>query len=255
MVNGGCVVCLDVYFFNFVGTKKIEPFTGATRCNITAIMHFRIVSIEGNIGSGKSTLLKELHKQYQPEGDLKVVMLDEPVDEWATIQDEDGVPMLSKFYQHPTKYAFAFQMMAFISRLVILKRAIASAEAEGLSSVMYLFVTERSVLTDRYVFAQMLLESKCMESIEHQIYVKWFDEFVTQNMSLHVAFYLPVEPHVCLERVQKRNRSGEETITLQYLTECHQFHEAFIQQLQAMKVQVVKCTDVSTIVNTLKSLQ
>lgn len=212
------------------------------------IMPFYIVSIEGNIGAGKSTLLKRLVAcQFS---NVKVIMLDEPVDEWATIQDEQGNTMLSKFYNNQPRYAFAFQMMAFVSRLAILKRAIAQAESNP--EVTHLLVTERSVLTDRHVFAQMLRDKNCMESVEHQIYVKWFDEFVETNKSIHLAFYLKSEPDVCLTRVKQRNRPGEESITLELLTECHQYHQSFIDMLSTMNVHIFTLcanNDVETIAN------
>ena len=41
---------------------------------------------------------------------------------------------------------------------------------------MILFL-ERSMFTDRNIFAKMLYDSKNMNELEYQIYNKWFDEF------------------------------------------------------------------------------
>ena len=79
---------------------------------------FKIVSIEGNIGSGKTTLLKKLKEKYV--NNPNIIFLKEPVDEWEQIKDKDGQTMLQKFYADQQKYSFAFQMMAYISRLKIL---------------------------------------------------------------------------------------------------------------------------------------
>ena len=78
-----------------------------------------VVSIEGNIGSGKSTLLHNLQEYYAnvPE----VIFLKEPVDEWEKIKDENGVTILEKFYKNQEKYSFPFQMLAYVSRLKLLK--------------------------------------------------------------------------------------------------------------------------------------
>ena len=83
---------------------------------------YTIVSIEGNIGSGKSTLLAKLRETYAD--DANIVFLKEPVDEWEKITDENGVTILEKFYADQEKYSFAFQMMAYVSRLKVLRDAL-----------------------------------------------------------------------------------------------------------------------------------
>ena len=85
-------------------------------------INYKIVSIEGNIGSGKSTLLENLRNYYK--NNKNVIFLREPVEEWDKIKDNEGNTMLKKFYADQEKYSFAFQMMAYISRLKILRDTI-----------------------------------------------------------------------------------------------------------------------------------
>ena len=84
--------------------------------------YITIVSIEGNIGSGKSTLLENLKTIFKDNSN--VLFLREPVDEWEKIKDKDGNTMLQKFYANQEVYSFAFQMMAYISRLTILRETV-----------------------------------------------------------------------------------------------------------------------------------
>lgn len=79
----------------------------------------KLISIEGNIGSGKSTFVEELKRNIHNE---RMCFLEEPVDIWNTIVDKDGITMLENYYKDSKKYAFSFQMMAYISRLSILKK-------------------------------------------------------------------------------------------------------------------------------------
>ena len=79
-------------------------------------------AIMGPNGSGKSTLLENLRKYYN--GNTCVIFLREPVDDWEKIKDNQGNTMLKKFYADQEKYSFAFQMMAYISRLTILRDTI-----------------------------------------------------------------------------------------------------------------------------------
>ena len=84
----------------------------------------KIVSVDGNIGSGKSTLLANLKNLIGFNTNKKIIFLKEPVDEWETIKDTEGNTMLQKFYADQERYSFSFQMMAYISRLALLKTAI-----------------------------------------------------------------------------------------------------------------------------------
>lgn len=177
-----------------------------------------IVSIEGNIGSGKSTILKLL-KEYFNEN-KNIIFLQEPVDEWEKIKDKNNVTILAKFYDNQEKYSFAFQMMAYISRLSLLKKTI-----EKNSDAI--IITERCLNTDRYVFAKMLYDNGKLEDVEYQIYLNWFEHFL-DIQKIQKVVYLKTEPHICYFRINKRNRTGESNISMDYLEQCHKYHEDMI---------------------------
>lgn len=179
----------------------------------------QIISIDGNIGSGKSTIVQRL-KEYFEKQNKNIIFLQEPVDEWDKIKDKNGITILEKFYQNQEKYSFAFQMMAYISRLSMLKKTI----EENPESII---ITERCLNTDRYVFAKMLYDSGKLEDVEYQIYLNWFDHF--SNMKgIHKVIYLKTNPDICFYRINKRNRDGESNISLEYLENCHKYHEEMI---------------------------
>ena len=169
----------------------------------------KIFSIEGNIGSGKSTLIN-----FLKESDLDVYYLPEPVDLWNEIKDSSGVTILEKYYQDQKKYAFPFQMMAYISRISQIK----SIKCDSI------VITERCVFTDREIFAKMLYDKGLIEEIEYTIYLKWFDEF---KVDIDGIMYLQTSPHTCATRIKTRNRKGE-TIPIEYLIDCHEYHERWI---------------------------
>jgi deoxyadenosine/deoxycytidine kinase len=181
---------------------------------------YTIVSIEGNIGSGKSTLLSNLRSYY---GDnANVIFLKEPVDEWEKIKDENGVTILEKFYSDQNKYSFSFQMMAYISRLKVLRDAIKSIDLT--CNKKYIIITERSLYTDKMVFAKMLYDSKKMEHIYYQIYLNWFDTFI-EEFPVNKIIYVKTDPSNCHYRIEKRSREGEENIPLEYLQNCSLYHD------------------------------
>jgi deoxyadenosine/deoxycytidine kinase len=179
----------------------------------------RILSIEGNIGSGKSTLLENLKNHYK--NDPRVVFLLEPVHEWETICDENGVSMLHKFYDNQDKYSFSFQMMAYISRLAIFKKAFKEHPNA-------LIITERCLHTDKHVFAKMLFDSGKIESVHYQIYLKWFDTFA-EDFPVDKIIYVKTDPEICMERIHRRSRNAESTISLEYLQQCHDYHNEMMK--------------------------
>lgn len=181
----------------------------------------RIYSFEGNIGSGKSTLITLLEKERKLCSYFlnNIVYLHEPVDVWSTIKGVDGTTILEKFYHDQEKYAFSFQMMAYVSRIAQLRNAVKK-------NPYAIFITERSVYTDKNVFAKMLYDNDKIEKVDYEIYLKWFEEF-TQDLPLDGIIYIRTDPDVCNERIKVRNRPGE-TIPLEYSVRCHNYHEDWI---------------------------
>jgi deoxyadenosine/deoxycytidine kinase len=154
----------------------------------------------------------------------KIIFLKEPVDEWETIKDSNGKTMLEKFYADQDRYSFSFQMMAYISRLVYMKKAVDD-------NPNAIIITERSLNTDKEVFAKMLFDDNKIEDVNYQIYLKWFDAFA-QDYPIDKIVYIKAEPDICQERIRKRHRNGEESIEREYLKKCHDYHESMIKNCE-----------------------
>jgi deoxyadenosine/deoxycytidine kinase len=180
-----------------------------------------VVSIDGNIGSGKSTLLEELKIQYK--NNPNVIFLKEPVDEWSKITDKKGNTILKKFYSDQLKYGFSFQMMAYVSRLKVIRETLKNHKQ---NSEKLLVITERNLYTDKMVFAKMLYDSGMIEDINYKIYLNWFDTFI-EEFPVHKIIYVKTKPEICHLRITKRSREGE-TIPLEYLKKCNEYHEEML---------------------------
>ena len=209
---------LFVFFFVLLFYKKmIQKNVFKNIINNMKNMNSNIIiSIEGNIGSGKSTILSCIQNMYQGYDDKQIIFLKEPVDEWENITDETGSTILKLFYETPEKYAFSFQMMAYISRLNNLKQAIKQNKNA-------IIITERSLFTDRYVFAKMLYDDKKIRHVDYSIYMKWFDAFI-EDFPVDKVIYVNSSPTICCQRIKKRSRNGESIISLEYLQNCHKYH-------------------------------
>ncbi len=210
--------------------------------------NIQIISIEGNIGSGKSTLLANLKQHYK--NNPNIIFLREPVDEWITIKDENGMTILEKFYADQEKYSFSFQMMAYISRLKLLRDLVNQLkesqdiliknrhqqmlinydeQENSFELPKYIIITERSLFTDKMVFAKMLFDSGKIEFINYQIYLNWFNTF-DEEYKVNKIIYVKANPEICHTRVGIRHRNGEDKISLDYLKNCFDYHENMLDK-------------------------
>lgn len=188
----------------------------------------KIISIEGNIGSGKSTFVNILKEKFKNE--KHIIFLDEPVDEWKTIQDFNNENIIEKFYKDQEKYSFSFQIMALITRIEKLTDVIRNyKEIEFEMKKELIIITERSIDTDANVFAKMLYNDGKIEPCEFQIYQKCrhiFDKNFQTNIDYFI--YLSIDPEKAKKRILKRNRKGEENIPVEYLMRCMEYHEEWM---------------------------
>lgn len=174
-----------------------------------------VIGIEGNIGVGKSTLMEALRIAC-PDWEIVV----EPVAEWVTLKNGDGKSLLELFYEDKRRWAYTFQNCAILTRLRLIKEKLSTTKKRVL-------ITERSVLTDRYVFAEMLRDSGDIDGLEWQLYLNWFNTFAA-DLPVRGIVYLTTGVGTSAERIVKRGRHGEEHIPLDYLTALDAQHHKWL---------------------------
>jgi deoxyadenosine/deoxycytidine kinase len=168
-----------------------------------------VISLDGNIGAGKTTLLNTL--KNIPD----VYVIDEPVGVWEQF-NVNGKNILQHFYEDQHRWAYTFQNAAILTRIIHINKAI--EENPGYK----LYITERSILTDKFVFAKMLHKDKVINDMEMQLYNMWFDNFGTMNVA--GILWLTTDVPTCVERIKIRGRPGEENITKEYLEHLDKAH-------------------------------
>lgn len=182
----------------------------------------RIITIEGNIGAGKSTLVETMRERYKNRDDI--VFLQEPVDIWSTIT-QDGKTMLELFYANPKKYSFAFQIMAYNTRLKLIQNTINDIVSKNKN--VKIIIMERSLDADKNIFAKMLFDDGLMESCMYQIYLQMSDEGM-KKYTADGILWIDTPPEICKERTISRNREGEESISIDYLRKCDIYHKEWL---------------------------
>jgi len=178
-----------------------------------------IISIEGNIGSGKSTLLQHI-RNICPEWNF----IDEPVDSWLSMQDETGKSLLECFYEDKKRWSYTFQSSAYITRYTNMSSALKKWNPELTSNI---FITERCLLTDRYIFAELLHQDNDLNKLEWNLYTKWFDTF-SGLCPIDGLIYVNTDYKMCNSRIKKRGRKGEDTIPISYLESLEKQHNKWL---------------------------
>ena len=184
-------------------------------------MSHLILSLDGNIGAGKSTLLAEIRKALP---DLHVV--DEPVGQWTALHNAAGKNLLELFYEDKKRWAYTFQNCAILTRLKNIQEAVQRLDRSVKGP--HIILTERSVLTDKYVFAEMLRDAGDMDPLEWELYDTWFSIFSKQH-PVHGIIYLSTSSATSKDRIQIRNRIGEENINIEYLEALDIQHKKWIE--------------------------
>ena len=189
------------------------------------------ISIEGNIGVGKSTFVRII-KQNIANSEI----VDEPVSLWKGLVDSDGQNILGKFYSDIPRWAYSFQNLACITRMMKIEETIQTSDAK------YIFL-DRSLGTDKNVFEKMLYDNKQISEIEHQMYNLWCDfyhKYIRPEFN-NIIIYLRCTAETAKSRINKRGRKEEEAIGLDYLKDLRKYHEEWLMDEKKTNVIVIDC--------------
>jgi deoxyadenosine/deoxycytidine kinase len=172
-----------------------------------------MILLEGNIGAGKSTLGKLLADCDDFD------FIEEPTSAW---REGFAANMLDLFYSDSNRWAFTFQICAFITRAKTWQEVLALTDHSRV-------VLERSIFCDRHVFAENCYRTGLMSLPEYQVYCGLWD-FLASNYCVKpdLMLYLRTPAQVCIERIKVRDRLEESGIPLEYLLQLEQLHDEWL---------------------------
>uniref|UniRef100_G3P0Z5 deoxyguanosine kinase n=1 Tax=Gasterosteus aculeatus aculeatus TaxID=481459 RepID=G3P0Z5_GASAC len=184
---------------------------------------------------GKSTFARLMQSACR---DWELVA--EPVSKWQNIESgtskgTDASPqstvsnLLQMMYQDPERWSYTFQTYSCMSRLrtQLQPPPARLLRSEGTPVQVY----ERSIYSDRYIFALNMFELGCINSTEWAVYQDWHSLLVEQfghQVELEGIIYLRAPPKRCMERLRCRGRAEETGVKLEYLDKLHVQHERWL---------------------------
>ncbi|MBN1978349.1 MAG: deoxynucleoside kinase [Anaerolineae bacterium] len=172
-----------------------------------------MILLEGNIGAGKTTVGKALASSDAFD------FIEEPTAAW---REGFAANMLDLFYSDTRRWAFTFQICAFITRAKTWKEVLAYTDHSRV-------VLERSVFCDRYIFAENCYRTGLMTPPEYQVYCGLW-EFLVSNYCVEpdLILYLRTPAEICMDRIKVRDRMEESGIPLDYLLQLENLHDEWL---------------------------
>ena len=178
----------------------------------------KFIAIDGLIGAGKTTLIRLLTNYYSGKG-LKVHPIYEPVEMWQ----ETGA--LDLFYSDIPAKCYEFQSFVYVTRIKkVIQEVLAQPDAD-------IYLLERTVFTDRYIFVEMLRD--LLGPTRMAMYAEWWDMWNCIN-PIHINKWvlLDVSLDESLRRIKVRSRDEETGISAEYQSNLRDKHHEFYANLQ-----------------------
>lgn len=168
------------------------------------------VAVEGNIGSGKTTFLEHFSKH---DG---VCVLAEPVEQWRNL---NGHNLLALMYEDPTKWSFTFQSYVQLTML----------QNHLKPTPFPIKLMERSIYSARYCFVEKLTRDGLLPLPSASVIDKWYQWIINnKDVDVDLIVYLRTSPEVVYERILKRKRPEEKTVSFEHVKSLHKIHEDWL---------------------------
>ena len=159
------------------------------------------IAIEGPLGVGKTSL---------------AVMLAEKINGEALLEDIEENPFLVNFYKNPKKYGFQTQLFFLLRRY------------QHASDINQVGLFKRVIVSDYLFEKDSIFARTNLSDDEFWLYERLFQILKKRITSPDLVIFLQAKTEILMERIRKRERKYEESISFKYLEKINQaFNEFF----------------------------
>tara|TARA_B100001175_G_scaffold178687_1_gene151816 strand:- start:52 stop:654 length:603 start_codon:yes stop_codon:yes gene_type:complete len=183
------------------------------------------IAIAGNIGAGKTSLTKQLSKslKYKPY-----------------YEDVIANPYLDDFYNHMERWSFNLQIYFLNSRF---------KQLVTIDSNKQNVIQDRTIYEDAFIFAPNLNAMGLMTQRDYDNYLALFDTMLNLVKPPDLLVYLQSSIPSLVNKIHKRGREYEKTISIEYLSRLNERYEAWISNYTSGKLLKINVDDLDFVEN------
>ena len=183
------------------------------------------IAIAGNIGAGKTTLTKLLAKHYKFNKQLEDVVKN---------------PYLDDFYNQMERWSFNLQIYFLNSRF----RQVKEIHEKNKNVIQ-----DRTIYEDAFIFAPNLNAMGLMPQRDYENYLSLFDTMLNLVKPPDLLIYLQSSIPNLVNKIHKRGRDYEKTISIEYLSRLNERYEAWITNYDSGKLLKINVDDLDFVEN------
>lgn len=184
------------------------------------------IVIDGLISAGKTTLIRLMETRLKAAG-KNVKAIFEPVEEW------NRTGTLKYFYEDIPNHCYEFQTFTYITRIkTVIDEIYNNPDCD-------IYIMERSIFTDRYIFMELLREQ--VGELRMKMYNSWCDMWaLILPMRVDKWVFLDTSLEESLRRIRIRARDGEGGVDELYQRKLHEKHVEFYNLLNRREYPVIR---------------
>ncbi len=180
------------------------------------------IVVEGPIGAGKTSLAKRLAERLHTE---------------TLFEQAEYNPFLSRFYQHPERWAMATQLSFLYQRIDQLAALGPIGE-------------ERRVVSDFILDKDKLFAEQNLSADELTLYQRIYNDVKpVEATKPDLVIYLQARPDTLMERIRKRGLEAERRITEAYLQQVSDRYTRYFYQYDAAPLFIVDAGQLNPVDN------
>ena len=183
------------------------------------------IAIAGNIGAGKTSLTQLLAKQYNWE---------------AHFEDVIDNPYLDDFYNHMERWSFNLQIYFLKSRF---------QQFLNFKNGKKTIIQDRTIYEDAHIFAPNLKAMGLMNQRDFINYQELFELMESLIKGPDLLIYLRSSIPNLVNKIHKRGREFENSISIDYLSRLNERYEAWISTYDKGKVIIIDVDDIDFVEN------
>jgi len=178
-----------------------------------------LVLVAGNISAGKTSLAERVGNRLG----------------WRTaFESVSDNPYLSEFYGDMRSWAFHLQVFFLGHRA---KQHLDLAQGQQSA------IADRSIYEDAHIFARALHHLGNLNERDYKAYRAVYDLVVAGLPSPDLLLYLRAPVEVLIDRIRKRGRAMERTISTEYLSLLDRFYEEWLAVYSLSPVLTIRTDD------------